>query len=69
MSSQNLREKLTTRYLEMKKRSEFHQFNDEVKLKNEGFSVDKIQKTTRDKLRILKSLSNMQVEKMLKKSN
>jgi len=42
MSSLNLREKLTTRYLEMKKRSEFHQFNDEVKLKNEGFSVEKI---------------------------
>ena len=42
LSALNLRDKLTNRYNEMKKRSELHQFNDEVKALNQGFSIEKI---------------------------
>ena len=42
LSALNLRDKLTNRYNEMKKRSELHQFNDEIKALNQGFSIEKI---------------------------
>ncbi len=54
----NLREKLTNRYKEMKKRSELHQFNDEVKVLNQGSSIEKIQHQASHKVRIMKSLTN-----------